>query len=712
MEFRSSLSLPRATDDDVVRLPNNTMHESIHWWSLLQPEDMEIDCDHNGATFDTSSFELCKEAKESSDEILVEQAEALGKKFDHDGSVLTPEQRRALFEKYWAMHCEFFELRPPQYYEGKSQCLSVSETAWPGAVAMLKAQKLKQGYVEPEDLIARLRMLKPSDNFELRKFRHPPMSWKSPTPLEEEGIESWPPWPWWLHDQLYALNPMIIRLGRQLIDQYRRGIKDRWAEVESGVELTPLSDLHFLRDMGRSPGGTLFPWYLVKGLITLRDHTDHQGNNLYHEEYDSAEVKREEAINRWKERNPDSILADDPLSIYRTWPADLIDDLDELDREAIRCGRRKYVALLREAEKKMQALVTFWKNCGLVTGQRTPPSCWWQDPKAKVERLPKPEYLNNRLDAIKTKFGYLDDKGQKLRMIETSRWIESMINGDSDPTAADTPLPPALLDELDIVWRDGHQYDHDDTEDEMIARIRRWRNSKHQQRLEKGLRTSPQLGSDISPEEPVQKARSPVFSGQKNLLPDGALGSVMAPKETRPLREKLSRARPQPGTKITMAEDEAIWRSRLRPRTRIEGQTGWRDRLRPRSDAVTALRERTKITRTRTGRPNGIVKRRKASKKKRPVATEGRATTSITQKADLLYQSSAQYHSNESSPRAIPSNVTKAERTKNVRRQSRRQASAAQPQGVQKARNGQGRRAALTTNRKQGLLPLLTPPQS
>jgi len=640
------------------------MHESINWWSLLQPEDMEIDCDHNDTTFDTSSFELCKEAKESGDQILFEQAQALGEEFDYDGSVLTLEQRRAVFEKCFVRHCETFELRSPQYYEGKSQCLSISETAWPGEVAMLKAQRLKHGYIEPEDLIARLRRLKPSDNFELRKFPHPPMSWKSPTPLEEGGIESWPPWPWWLFDQLHALNPMERRLGRQLIDQHRREIQDRWAEVESCVELTPLSDLHLLRDMGRSPGGTLFPWYLVKGLITLRHHTDHQGNNLYHEEYDSAEVKRGEAINSWKERNPDSILAVDPLSIYRTWPADLMDDLDELDREAIRRGRRKYVALLREVEKKMQALVIFWKNCGLVTGQRTPPSYWWQDPKAKVKRLPKPEYLNDRLDAIKTAFGYFEDEGKKLRMIETSRWIELMINGDSDPTAADTSLPLSLLDELDIVWRDRHQYDHDDTEDEMIARIRRWRNSKHQQHLEKALHTSPQLGPDIGPEEPVQKVRSPVFSGQKNLIPDGALGSVMAPEETRQLRGNPSRgARPQPGTKTTMADDQAIWRDRLRPRTRIEGQTNWRDRLRPRSDAVTALRERTKAIRTRTGKPNGIVKRGKASKKKRPVATEGRATTSITQKADLLYQSSAQYHSNESSPRAIPGNVTEAERS-------------------------------------------------
>lgn len=100
--------------------------------------------------------------------------------------------------------------------------------------------------------------------------------------------------------------------------------------------------------------------------------------------------------------------------------------------------------------------------------------------------------------------------------------------------------------------------------------------------------------------------------------------SVTAPEEMRQLRETLSRgAYPQPGTKVAMPEDQAIWRSRLRPRTRIEGQTSWRERLRPRSNAVTALGERTKVARTRTGKPDSIVKRRKSSNKKRPVGTEG-----------------------------------------------------------------------------------------
>ena len=46
-------------------------------------------------------------------------------------------------------------------------------------------------------------------------------------------------------------------IGGHLIDQCRRGIKNWWAVVESGVRLTPLPNSHLLRDMGRSPGGTL-----------------------------------------------------------------------------------------------------------------------------------------------------------------------------------------------------------------------------------------------------------------------------------------------------------------------------------------------------------------------------------------------------------------------------------------------------------------------
>ena len=366
-------------------------------------------------------FEACEGTDKPSEEgILVEQAEALGKQFNYDGSVLTVEQRQALLKKMFALHLKDNGQRSPQYYADKSQCLSVAETAWPGIVGYLKADRLKRGFIEPEELIERLGKLKPSDNFELRKFRHPRMEWKSPTPLEEEALEIEPSWPVWLYDQLYAVSDMEKQIGRKSADQHRQEIKDRWTTVESGIELTPLPDLHLLRDMGHSPGGTLFPWYLVKGLKALREHANEIGGRSYEEEYDSAIAKRQEAINRWRERNPESVLADDPVSIHKTWPKGLMDKLNEIDLEAIRYGRTKYVALLKVAETRMQTLVTFWKDCGLVTGQRAPPLCWWQDPKAKAKRLPNPRSLQERLDAINTELGCHSDMGKRLRMIETS----------------------------------------------------------------------------------------------------------------------------------------------------------------------------------------------------------------------------------------------------------------------------------------------------
>ncbi|KAL8972165.1 MAG: hypothetical protein Q9197_002911 [Variospora fuerteventurae] len=676
------------------------MNESILQSPQLQPEDMMLDHERD----DASESEIRKEVTDSSEEILVEQARALGVQFDYDGSVLTPEQRRALFKKYFAMHLELFGLRSPRYYEHKSQCISVAETAWPGAVGYVKAMKLKQGYIEPEDLIQRLRKLKPSDNFEPRKYRHPFMSWKSPTPLREKAYTISFPEPDWVLFQRRGVCDWRPRLGNRRTERICREITKRWDEVTRDIEQTPTPDLHLLRDMGCSPGGTLFPWYLVKGLMALREEADDKGE-IYHyeEEFERAVVKREEAIDRWRERNPDTILADDPVSIYRTWPADLMNELDEIDREAIRCGRGRYIALLRETEKKMQELVAFYRDCGLITGQRIAPASFYQDPKAKAERLPIPPYLKERLDAAETEFGYHTDKGQKLRMIETSRWIESIINGDSEPTASGSPLPQSLLNELDIVWRDRNWLDGDDTEDEMIARIRQWRKSKYQQRLDGGLHTSPQLGSDTGLEEPVQKATSLVCSGQKNLLRDSASGSVTAPEGTHQLRENLSRgACRQPRTKITMAENQAIWRNRLRPR----------------SDAVVAPRDRAKATKTQTGKPSGITKRRKASKRKRPAAAERQATTFTTRKADPWHPSDTKSRFNESSLLATPGSVAEARGTKNLRRQSHGQANAAQPQGVQKIRNGKSRQtrglmgATLTAKRDQGPLYPLTPPQS
>jgi hypothetical protein len=74
--------------------------------------------------------------------------------------------------------------------------------------------------------------------------------------------------------------------------------------------------------------------------------------------------------------------------------------------------------LLRETEKEMQELVAFWRNCGLVTEQRTLPLPWWllswsRNPEARAPVL-WPPYLNKMLGAIETEFSFFTDEGQKL----------------------------------------------------------------------------------------------------------------------------------------------------------------------------------------------------------------------------------------------------------------------------------------------------------
>ena len=127
------------------------------------------------------------------------------------------------------------------------------------------------------------------------------MSWKSSIALGEEGFERLPPDPNWPLDQLCTVTQVGKRLRGQLTDHYRRDTRDSWARVESGVELTPLSDLQLLRDTGRSPGEALFPCNLVKGLLSLRKLTNYRRNKLYDEEIESATVKREEPINGYKD---------------------------------------------------------------------------------------------------------------------------------------------------------------------------------------------------------------------------------------------------------------------------------------------------------------------------------------------------------------------------------------------------------------------------
>ena len=619
-----------------------------------------------------------KKRKERRLQTFEGRIEALGESSDHNGLVLTAEQWQFEFNKAFASALENFGLRSPQYYHDKSQCLSVGETAWPAIIGFEKAHRLKRGYIEPKDLIERLHKLKPSENFELRKPAYNGYFYWTDSPLlEEKGHDERADYPWHLVQKRWGLTKLYTSLYR-----LEQKLCDRWERAIYGVQ-SPVPDLHLLKDMGHSPAGTLFPWYLVQGLMALRKDANDKGTDFYDEEYDIAVGKRKEAIYRWKKRHPDSILLHDLASICRTWPADLMDELDEIDRESVRCGRRKYIAHLRETEKKMQTLVTFWRDCKAVTGQRIQPKSWWHDePILRVKRLPKPQHLKDRLLAITREFGGDGNpEGNRLRMRETVFWMESLISGDCESVASDTTFPQSLLDELGTIWRyvwlDSHRYDWDDTEDEMLAAIRRWRESQYQPRSEEGGPTLLHLSADAGQEELLLQADSPGCPRNETLSRSSASGSVLIPGERRQLRAKLSQgSRPRSRRKSTMGEDQAIWR----------------DRLLPRRSVVDASRERPKGVERSIGKPKGVTKRysRKESKKKRPAAAKGRATTSAAQKADPVHVPNRHYHFRESFLRAVPSKVTKA-RGINLRRRSPRDARGAREESITKTSSGNHR---------------------
>ena len=51
-----------------------------------------------------------------------------------------------------------------------------------------------------------------------------------------------------------------------------------------------------LKDIGHSPSGTLFPRYLVKGLIALYKKVNKKGKEYYKEKYKFIEVKKKEVV--------------------------------------------------------------------------------------------------------------------------------------------------------------------------------------------------------------------------------------------------------------------------------------------------------------------------------------------------------------------------------------------------------------------------------
>ena len=286
--------------------------------------------------------------------------------------------------------------------------------------------------------------MKPSHNYTLRKYRSPQILWdKSPIP-ETPRIEDIPE-PDWFGWQEHGIRGLKKRLGDSLTKTYLDEARKYWERV-CDIELTRVPDIYLLTHINHSPSGTLFPRYLVKALWELLDSTHKRGLRYHYDKEDRAKRMREETIRQWQEEHSGEILADDALSIYRTWPAELMARLDEVDREAIREGRKLYMADLAKTGQKMQELVAFWRNCGLITGTRTPPSPQWPDPKAKLRELIWPDYFAERLSAVRSKFGYGNNEGEKRVMIEETRWKETVLHAHLDPTTSELHVPePALL---------------------------------------------------------------------------------------------------------------------------------------------------------------------------------------------------------------------------------------------------------------------------
>lgn len=185
--------------------------------------------------------------------------------------------------------------------------------------------------------------------------------------------------------------------------------------------------------------------------MQIRKCADSEGKKAHATEYDNAAVTREEVINKWCEEHPDTTLANDGPSRYLSWPDDLKEELKQIDQAAIRRGRQKYIALLEAADKQIQMLVSFYKDCGLINGRGSPPLSYWEIPKLRFKRSATPQYIQDKLDAIKKEYDSFEDLSEKQRTIGTALWLEASIYGESEPTGSDTPLPPSLLERLESV---------------------------------------------------------------------------------------------------------------------------------------------------------------------------------------------------------------------------------------------------------------------
>ena len=120
-------------------------------------------------------------------------------------------------------------------------------------------------------------------------------------------------------------------------------LKQRWEKVAPSIDQTPLPDLHLLKNMGSSPNGTLYPRYLVEGLYALRHRAEMKASEFFAESRNKNVRERDATISDWKNQHTDVKLRHHHVSIFRTWPSDLMDKLDEIDRETARFDRSSYI---------------------------------------------------------------------------------------------------------------------------------------------------------------------------------------------------------------------------------------------------------------------------------------------------------------------------------------------------------------------------------
>ncbi|KAL8903401.1 MAG: hypothetical protein Q9207_003947 [Kuettlingeria erythrocarpa] len=547
---------------------------------------------------------------------------------DLDSNKLTAEERHALYLHAFALNLADEGLRSPDYYRDYSPCISFHEDAWPAEKGIYKAKILKWGHLDPEELIRRLSELKPADNFTLPKYRHRQMEWeKSPIPRSPGAVS--PPEPDWFENQMFWLGQQKRKRRPytdrdMLILKYLDEAEDYWRKIRD-TELSPLPELHLLKHIGRSPSGTLFPRYLVIGLRKLLDRANERGMEFYEQEYEKAKTKRTEIIQRWRDENPDSILADDPVSIFRTWPQELMVQLNAVDQEAMRCGSRRYAADLLKTELKMQKLVSFWRDCKLITGIRTPPSPQWPDPKAKLKGLHWPDYLCQRKEAIRQQFGF-SDEATKRETVEFARWKEAVINTDTDPCISEMPLSLPLQARLDIAWQ-GYEcfLDREDVEDEMISIIGEWRKSYQSNPYTESF-NPPQLDREAGAEgTTIETVLAPMFrqspSHQVETIAtngDADLDGVMQSTSAATVQINSSTGKLSRADCIALKEASLFLRNlpqgnrRSRNRRVDPAAAGklWSGRLPPKPALEGASPRRPKAHGKRAGRPRGVSKRR------------------------------------------------------------------------------------------------------